>query len=160
MKHRARSPFANPYATWASLAWKIAEMSAASAQVIAHRTARMAAAGPIPNARDREEFTCMGTEKIEASIASAQALAAHMTTDNLSLGTRAFGHMMTNTAALLSLASSRDIGQFIARQAKLVNTYSRSTKTLSDYFNSTARAAGHGIGPYHARATANAKRLK
>lgn len=102
----------------------------------------------------------MGTEKIDAASASAKAMAAHLTTANMTLGARAFGHMLANSAALLSLASSRSAGQFVARQTKLVETYSRSAKTAIDYFDFTARVAGHGIEPYHARATANARRLK
>jgi hypothetical protein len=160
MKRSTFNTFGSPLAAWTQLAWTIGEMSLASAQVIAHRTARMAAAGPVPHARDRKEFTRMGTEKIEAATASAQALASHMTTENLTLGARAFGHMLTNTAALFSLAASRNAGQFIARQAKLADSCGRSAKTATDYFNFTVRVAGQGIKPYHARATANARRLK
>jgi hypothetical protein len=41
-------------------------MMSASAQVIGHRTGRMALAGPAPNARDRREIALMGQQKIEA----------------------------------------------------------------------------------------------
>ena len=67
MKRSTRILFGNPFLAWTDLAWKIGEMSMASAQVIAHRTTRMAAAGPIPNASDRQEFRRMGQEKIEAA---------------------------------------------------------------------------------------------
>lgn len=160
MKRSTFNTFGNPLAAWTQLAWKMGEMSLASAQVIAHRTARMAAAGPVPDARDRREFTRMGTEKLEAATASAQALASHMTTENLTLGARAFGHMLTNTAALFSLASSRNAGQFVARQARLADAYAKSAQTTADLAHSALRIAGHGIKPYHARATANARRLK
>ena len=160
MKRSTSKTFGNPLAAWTQLAWKLGEMSVASAQVIAHRSARMAAAGPVPDARDRKEFTRMGTEKVEAATASARALASHMTTENLTLGARAFGHMLTHTAALFSLAASRNAGQFVARQAKLADSCRHSAKTATDYFNFTARVARLGIKPYHARATANARRLK
>jgi hypothetical protein len=150
----------NPFIAWTALAWKLGEMSLASAQVIAHRSSRMVAAGPVPNARDRKEFARMGTEKFAAANASGRAMAAHLTTENMTLGARAFGHMLTNSAALLSLASSQSAGEFALRQGKLVATYSRSAKTTNDYLEFVARVAGHGIKPFHARATANARRLK
>ena len=69
------SPLAlvNPALLWMQLATQTAEMLVASAQVISVRTARMAAAGPTPNARDRREFSRMGTEKVAAAGKSAMA---------------------------------------------------------------------------------------
>ena len=151
--------FGNPFMAWADLAWKIGEMSIASAQVIAHRTTRMAAAGPLPNARDRKEFTRMGQEKVEAATESARAMAAHLGAMNLQLGARSFRSMMTGTTALMALASSRNIGQFIARQATLAGVVSRSAKTAAEVADSTAQLARRGLKPIHARATANARRL-
>lgn len=49
-----------------SVARQYAELAFAAPQVIAHRTARMAAAGATPNARDAAEFTRMFTEKTNA----------------------------------------------------------------------------------------------
>lgn len=40
-----------------------ADIATAAPQVIAHRLARMALAGPVPSARDRKEFTAMVQEK-------------------------------------------------------------------------------------------------
>jgi len=158
---RSRSIFgsSNPFLAWADLAWKVSEMSLASAQVVAHRTARMAVAGPLPNARDRDEFTRMGLEKIEAATESAEAMAAHWTTMNLKLGTSALRHMVTGSAAIASLAASRDFGQFVARQAKLAEAMSGATTTAHAWSGSTARLAQRGLKPIHARATANARRL-
>lgn len=42
---------------------KVAELSFAVPQVVAHRLTRMAIAGPVLNARDRKEFTGMVAEK-------------------------------------------------------------------------------------------------
>lgn len=159
MKRNTRNMLRNPFLAWADLAWKIGEMSMASAQVITHRTTRMAAAGPTPDARDRQEFARMGQEKVEAATESARAIAAHLATVNLKLGARAFRHMTTGTAALMSLAASRSVGQSMARQAKLAKTLSRSAKTAFELSGSTARLAGRGLRPIHARATANARRL-
>lgn len=44
-------------------ALKLAELSFAAPQVIAHRLTRMALAGTTPNARDKKEFTGMVAEK-------------------------------------------------------------------------------------------------
>jgi hypothetical protein len=159
MKRRTRNVLGNPFLAWTDLAWKVGEMSMASAQVIAHRTARMAAAGPMPNPRDRQEFTRMGQEKIGAAAESAYAIAAHLTTMNLKFGARAFRHMVRATAALMSLAASRSVEQSITRQANLAATVSRSRITASELSDSTARLAGRGLKPIHARATANARRL-
>ena len=159
MKRNTRTVFGHPFLAWTDLAWKIGEMSMASAQVIAHRTTRMAAAGSKPNARDRKEFTRMGQEKIEVAMESARAMAAHLATMNLQLGARAFTHMVTGTAALMSLAASRSVGQSIKRQAKLAETLSRSAITACELSGSTARLARRGLKPIHARATANARRL-
>ena len=159
MKRNTLNVFGNPFLAWTDLAWKIGEMSMASAQVIAHRTARMAAAGPMPNARDRQEFTRMGQEKVEAATESARAIAAHWTTMNMTFGARAFGHMATGAAALMSLAASRSVGQSITRQAELTETLTRSAMTASELSGSTARLARRGLKPIQARATANAKRL-
>jgi hypothetical protein len=49
---------------------KLIELGFAAPQVIAHRVARMALAGPTPNARDRQEFVGMIVEK-QAAFAQA-----------------------------------------------------------------------------------------
>ena len=160
MTSRSRALHANPLLAWTDLAWKIGEMSMASAQVIAHRSARMAAAGPAPGARDRREFGLMGREKGDAAYESAQAVALGLMRLNLDLGARAYRHLVTGTAACLSLAASRNVGEAIARQAKLVETLSRTTLMApSEAAHATVRLARRGLEPIHARATANAKRL-
>ncbi len=159
MKRNVRNVLGNPFLAWTDLAWKIGEMSMASAQVIAHRTKRMAASGPLPGARDRKEFTRMGQEKVEAATESARAIAAHLTAMNLKFGARALRYMVTGTTALMSLAASRSVGQSITRQAKLAETLSRSAKTASELSDSTAQLARRGLKPIRVRATANARRL-
>jgi hypothetical protein len=49
-----------------SLARQATELSIAVPQVVAHRLTRLALAGPVPNARDRREFTTMAQEKVHA----------------------------------------------------------------------------------------------
>ena len=135
-------------------------MSLASAQVIAYRATRMAAAGPLPGARDRKEFTRMGREKFEAATESGAAIAAHVAAMNMKFGARAFGHMMTGTAALMSLAASRSAGQFITRHAKLAEALARSAQAATELSDSAVRLARRGLEPIHTRATANARRLR
>ena len=64
-----------------SAATKAFELSITAPQVIAHRTARMLAAGTNPSARDRREFQRMGIEKAFAFWESMHAMwwAAWMT---------------------------------------------------------------------------------
>jgi hypothetical protein len=162
LKRRSKAPCvtANPFALWAGLAMKTGEMMLASAQVINHRTGRMAAAGPSPNARDRREFTLMGQEKLAAATESAQAVATRMLNLNQQMGTIAFNQLVAGTAGIMSVAAARTIAQSSKAQAELVrDTVSSSAKAASQLADSVARAAHHGLKPVHSRATANAKRL-
>jgi len=131
----------------------------ASAQVIQHRTGRMAAAATTPSARDRREFALMGQEKLEAGVESASAMAAQMMAINPFLGARAVRHMMTGAAAMMSLAASRNPGQAMARHAALVRAMTQSVGTTAKLSRDAARLAQRGLDPIHSRATANAKRL-
>ena len=149
----------SPFMLWGDLATKTLEMMLASAQVIGHRTGRMARAGPAPNARDRREFALMGQEKIEAGAQSARAMAAHMMTMSQPWGALAFRHILRNSAAFISLASSRTPSQLIARHAALARALGQSAVSMADVSKSAAKLAHRGLKPIHAKATANAKRL-
>ena len=149
----------SPFMLWGDLATTTLEIMLASAQVIGHRTGRMARAGPAPNARDRREFALMGQEKLEAGVASASAMAAQLMTLNPLLGARAVEHTMSAAAAVMSLAASRSVGQAMARHAKLVRTLTKSAATTTQLSSAAARLARRGLIPIHSRATANAKRL-
>lgn len=148
-----------PFMLWSDLATKTLEMMLASAQVIGHRTGRMALAGPAPNARDRREFALMGQEKIEAGAQSTQAMAAHMMTMSQPWGALAFRHLLQNSAAFMSLASSRTPSQLIARQAALARVLAQSAVSMADVSKRATKLAHRGLKPIHAKATANAKRL-
>lgn len=160
MKRNSRNVFGSPFLAWTDLAWAMGEMWVASAQVIAHRTARMAAAGPTPSTRDVEEFTRMGQEKFDAAAESGRAMAAHLTTMNLKFGARAFRHIVTGSAAVMALAASRSVAESLVGQARLAQTLSRSALMASEFSDSAARLASRGLTPIHARATANARRLR
>ena len=138
---------------------KTGEMMLASAQVIGHRTHRMSRAGPTPNVRDRREFALMGHEKIEASVESAQAIATQLAKMNPLLGANAARQMLASATALMSLATSRSVGEAMTRQAELIRAVTQSAAAASQLSGSTARVAQRGLKPVHARATANARRL-
>jgi hypothetical protein len=71
----ARRASPDPATLWFDFALRSWEMFSASGQVIAARTARMARAGTSPGARDRREFSRMGSEKAQAATQSAFAMA-------------------------------------------------------------------------------------
>jgi hypothetical protein len=160
---KRRSPYSlslNPFLIWTDLAFKSGEMLLASAQVIGHRTQRMALAGPTPNARDQREFTLMGEEKIVAAAESAQAIGMSMMNLSQQVGALAFRQMLTGATAMMSLASSRTTGQSVARQARLVrDTMGNSAVATSQLSTSAARLIKKGFKPVHSRAKGNAKRL-
>lgn len=158
-RSRTRSLYGNPFLIWADLALKTGEMMLASAQVIAHRTELMAAAGSRPTSRDRREFTMMGWEKVEVVTKSAYVVAMHMLTMDPLLVARAVEQSLAGVAAMMSLAGSRTASQAIARQARLARIMVQSTGTASRIAASSARLAHRGLRPIHSRATANAKRL-
>ncbi|HEY8100853.1 MAG TPA: polyhydroxyalkanoate granule-associated phasin [Burkholderiaceae bacterium] len=144
---------------WSELAVKTGEMMMASAQVIQHRTGRMAAAGPTPSLKDQREFRLMGQEKVEAMAESTQAMALQMMTMNPLLGMRAFELMMKGSTAMLSLATSTTIGQSLNHQMKLAKVLTESATANSELSHSAMKIAHHGLKPIHSRATSNAKRL-
>ena len=152
------SPF-TPFMLWSDLATQAFEMMWASAQVIAHRTSRMAIAGHSPNARDRREFTRMGHEKLEAGAKSAQAMAAHVLTLGQPWGVVAYRDWLRNYAALVSFANSRTASQMIARQAALAQALGQSALGMANAATSATKLAHRGLRPIHAKAVANAKRL-
>ncbi len=149
----------SPFMLWGDLATKTLEMTLASAQVIGHRTGRMARAGPAPNARDRREFALMGQEKIEASAQSAQAMAAHIMTMSQPWSASAFRDLLQNSAAFMSLASSRTPSRLIARQAALARALGQSAVRMAGVSKDAIKLAHRGLKPVHAKATANARRL-
>lgn len=159
-RRRTRRAAANPLSAWTNLALKTSEMMLASAQVIGHRTGRMAAAGAIPSARDQKEFALMGQEKIEAVAESTQAIAAQMIRANQQLGTLAFRQLIGGASGFMALAASRTMAQSGRRQAELVrDAVDNSADVASHLSGSIARLADHGLKPIHSRATGNAKRL-
>jgi hypothetical protein len=119
------------------LAVQTLELSIAAPQVVAHRLARMAAAGANPSARAKREIAQMSTEKISAFYASWAA----MWTAALQ-GQMRFAQSMP--AIMLSAATGRR---------------SRRTPSLTRLTNEVTKIATAGLAPVRAKAVANAKRL-
>jgi hypothetical protein len=160
MPRKPRHPVATmPLMLWNELALNTGEMLTASAQVIAHRTGRMATAGHSPSLRDRREFTRMGVEKVEAAGESLFAMGQHVTQMNAQLALKAWQDALAAGTAWMAVASSRTLPQMMQRQAKLAKTVSASANSASRLSDATARMAKQGLKPIHSRATANAKRL-
>jgi hypothetical protein len=159
-RRRINDAEANPFIVWTGLAIKASEMLMASAQVIGHRTSRMATAGMLPSLRDQHEFTLMGQEKIEAATESMQAIIDKMIGLNQQIGTLVIQQLWAGTAGMMSLAASFTPAQASKLQTDLVyNVISNSTAVASQLADSVAHVAHTGMKPIHLRATANAKRL-
>lgn len=157
---RALNLFMNPFLMWSRLAWKTGEMAIASAQVIGHRSSRLALAGSVPSVRDQREFALMGQEKGEAAMESAQAAGVRMLMLNQQFAALAFKQMLSASAALMSIAASRTAAESVARQSKLVrDTMAGSVVAASKLSGSTAQLARRALKPVHTRVSGNVRRL-
>lgn len=76
---------------------KAAELAIAVPQVMAHRVARMAIAGPTPSIRDRKEFDLMVAEKKTAFAEAWQAMATQTVRANQTLAASFFRSMWSPT---------------------------------------------------------------
>ncbi|WP_311221264.1 MULTISPECIES: polyhydroxyalkanoate granule-associated phasin [unclassified Acidovorax] len=114
------------------------ELSVAAPQVIAHRLARMAAAGPQPSARDQREFTRMVAEK---QTAFAQAWMAMATQS-----------MVTGPALAMSMARS----WFMPWGSK---GWTGQQALATQWQSAALGVMGKGLAPVRSAAVANAKRL-
>lgn len=119
-----------------SLATHAAEVAVAAPLVVAHRVARMAAAGPVPSARDRREFDLMSAEKVAAFGESWFAMGAEWLRVQ-----RAWAATMWRW----SLAPWAGAMPWPPSQAQ--------------WSHALHGVLGRGLAPVHRRAVANAKRL-
>jgi hypothetical protein len=120
----------------ASLATKLAELSFAVPQVVAHRVARMAMAGQAPSDRDKKEFDLMVAEKNAAFGQSWKAMAVQAVRANQALALSIFTSMWLPTRRKPSL--------------------SRVASQLQD---AAIGVLTKGLEPVHRKAVSNAKRL-
>ena len=75
-----------------------------SAEVIAHRTGRIATAGARPSVRDQREFARMAQEKLDAALESAQAMMAQLAAMNAALLLAPLGSGLTASQLSRSMA--------------------------------------------------------
>ena len=127
-----RRPASNPSQR---LATQSLELAFAAPQVVAQRLTRMALAGPSPSARDRREFTQMGSEKVLAFYHSWAAM-----------WTQA---MQSQWQLALALSN-----------AALAGTPHAASASATRAANATAtRILAAGLAPVHRKAVSNARRL-
>ena len=149
----------DPMLLWTALANQATEMMLASAEVISHRTGRMAAAGPAPSADDMDEFSLMTQEKFEAAAESSSSVTAHWLQLNQQMWTQMFTQMQTGMTAMMSAATSMNLADSMAHHATLFAAMAPSADTHAQFSNAAADLTRRALEPLHARATANAVRL-
>ena len=120
------------------LAAQMFELGIAAPQVIAHRIARMAAAGTSLSAHDRAEFNRMCLEKLAAAHEAWAAMAAQGLLEYQKLGV---GFMQSLWFPWM-------------RPAPTVKSVSKELTRIA------LGILGSGIAPVHRRAMANARRLR
>ena len=137
-------------------AWQIA---LAAPEIIAHRAARMALAGPVLSVRDRKEFTRMGQEKVEAFGESLSAMGLSMYTLQQELALVAVREWWSAWLPLASLTASSSPAQIAQAQATAMQALASAAgdQRLAD---ACSRLIQQGLAPVHRTATANAKRLR
>jgi hypothetical protein len=136
-------------------------MMFASAQVITHRTGRMRTAGSSPSAIDKQEFSLMKQEKVDAALESAQAMAWESIFAGQRYAAFALGQFFGAMPALFSLALPGTARQVSDRRIRLVrSTLQRSAVSANKLSAETGKIVQRGLTPIRKRATANAKRLK
>ena len=153
--------YVDAWQTWSQFGWRYSEMLFASSQVIAHRTDRIRKAGTASRADDRQEFSLMKQEKVEAALESAQAIALESVLASQRYAAFAFRQFFAGMPALLALALPGTPDQVSARRIRLVrNTVQRSAVSANKLSHATGKIVQKGLTPIRKRATANAKRLK
>ena len=153
------APDDDPLLQWSELANQATEMMLASAQVISHRTGRMATAGPAPSADDLDEFSLMTQEKFDAAAESSLSVAAHCLQLNQQLWTQMLAQMQDAMTAMVSAATSSNLAESMTHQATLITAMSPSVDGHTQLSNAAADLTRRALDPIHARATANAERL-
>jgi hypothetical protein len=123
--------------TTKSITTKAAELAVAAPQVVAHRVARMAIAGPTLSERDRKEFNLMVAEKKTAFAEAWQAMATQTVRANQTLAASFYRSMW----------SPRGWGNASAG------------KIAAQVQGAALRILDKGMAPVHRKAVANAKRL-
>lgn len=129
MSRRRKSP-----AVWG----RLSEIALAVPQVMAHRTWRMALAGPVVSTRDAREFARMSDEKKDAFAESWAAMS--------------WAAVQTNHSFLLSLGSAM-------WRAPIAGAPTAHSIALQ-WQRAAMGVLAEGLTPVHRRAVANARRLR
>ena len=144
---------------WLRVFYDASEMFSASTQVVGHRTARMAMAGPLPNSRDRTEFDLMHHEKVDAAKESVRAISSGLMSLSVELALETSRNIWATSSSALALGSSRSAAQWLERQTALLKIATAYPSQPLHLAHSAAHLVQDGLAPIHIRATANAKRL-
>ena len=143
---------------WWQSALKAWELWVAVPQVIWHRTSRIAAAGPFPDARDQREFRRMGQEKVEAFSESIGAMTIQMLKLNQEAARFALNQWWAAWLSPWSFLSGSPLQWFRFPLATVPRpTIGVGAKRVG---TSLARVLDKGLAPVHRRATGNARRLR
>jgi hypothetical protein len=146
----------NPTLLWWHAGMKTWETMLVAPQVIAERTARMVAAGPLPAAADRRELVTMGTEKViafsEAWIGAAREIVS-LQQEMLNTASRQWWSLMTAFNPLLRGRAARVAQNPASMMTQMLSSGNRVASALP-------RVAHGAVKPVHAKATSNAKRLR
>ena len=135
---------------------KVAELAIAAPQVIAHRTARMLAAGADPDKAQRAELSRMCTEKVQAFWESLFAMSAQTIRTNQEYARRAALQWLRLASTPWWLAAMTPV-------THAATALSQATAPLlpnaGRQKRATVKLVAAGLAPVHKRATANARRL-
>ena len=120
-----------------SIATQASELAFVVPQVVAHRVARMAIAGPSPSERDRKEFKRMSSEKVTA-----------------------FGESW-NAMAMQAFRANQLLAASFLRALWLPSLTSKSpaNTVVAQLQGAALGIMAKGMAPVHRKAVANAKRL-
>lgn len=158
----------HPGLLWWKTGMKAWETMVAAPQVIAHRTARMAQAGPFPGLADQREFTTMGTEKVLAFSQAWMGSAREVMAFQQQLASLAMRNWWTMMSAFNPLTAFGSAAAFqtpwtpFKSPASVMRSMAMSSALSSGNSAMAAlpRIAHSAVKPVHAKATSNAKRLR
>jgi len=146
---------------WQDLIAETDEMLSATADVVAIRIERMAAAGPLPDDRDRAEFSLMGREKPVAAFESVQAMFRGGLDEGMAWAAHASRQIWAASAVVSDLLAPQSLTQRFERQAALSPIAAASAVVDPFQFAlSTTRVMQDALAPIHRCVTANSRRLK
>ena len=138
-----------------------AELMAASAEVIAARTGRMAQGLTSATGQDFKELSLMSSEKAEALSASAGAVAASAGAIGQRLGRVAMdegAHVLRAAAAVTQARTPAQAAE--AQFSYAMGWWSRAATQAMTLNGELLKAQAEAMAPIHKTAVANAKRLR